>query len=559
MKPTKAYLGLLARILRAKGLDTVIISPGSRNAPLIRTFTSLEGFRCLSMPDERSAAHFALGVALRTGRPAAVVSTSGTAALNYAPAVAEAYYQEVPLLILTADRPAEWIDKGDGQAIRQENIYAPFIRKSFRFPQHILTHDDLNGVIALSNEAFDSMLTPVPGPVHINFPFPEPLYDFTPDVETPFRITRVASPSPLPDGEVLAGLIREWQTAGSRLLVSGLMSPDPELEEILEVLLQDPATVLLTETTSNLHVSRSIPGIDKVVSTITGEEAEVFRPELLITFGGHIVSKMIKRFLRDHPPRHHWHISPAGQALDTFHALTRRVSARPAALLQRLAQTVAASPGTSFRHVWHSRDRRSEERHRRFLRDAPYSDLTVFDEIFRALPESSSVHLANSTPVRYSQLYRMEKRYRFFSNRGVSGIDGCVSTAAGAALDAREDNYLLTGDIAFFYDRNGLWHRHLSPRLKIILINNGGGGIFRFLDGPESTGHLEMFETPHDLTARHTATLHGLHYLEAHDPASLKENLARLVRKEGPALLEIRTPREKNSQVLKAYFENLKK
>ncbi len=558
MKPTKAYLGLLARLWHAKGLDTVVISPGSRNAPLIQAFCSVAGIRCLSIPDERSAAYFALGLALRHGRPAAVVCTSGTAALNYAPAVAEAYYQEVPLLVLTADRPAEWIDKGDGQALPQERLYEPFVRKSFRYPQHITGRDDLQGMIALANEAYDATLVPAAGPVHVNFPFTEPLYDLKPDLDTPFRLTRPVPPPASPDPAMLAPLAREWHEAPSKMLLAGMMPPDPILEKHLSSPAQDPSVVLLTETTSNLYVEGAIPGIDKVVSTITEAEAEAFRPELLVTFGGHVVSKMIKRFLRDHPPQQHWHISPDGKYLDTFHALTRPVRATAAgffgALLPRLRPQAS-----SFAATWHERDRRSERRHRNFLSRAPFSDLTAFALILERLPEGSSLHLANSTPVRYSQLYRPAKRFRFFSNRGVSGIDGCTSTAAGAALDAMEDNYLITGDIAFFYDRNGLWHAHVSRRLKIILINNGGGGIFRFLDGPGQTGHLDLFETSHDLHAHHVARLYGLKYLDANDEESLGKNLDILVREDGPALLEVFTPRESNGEILKAYFENLKK
>ena len=560
MNPAKAYLGILVRIFREKGLQTVVFSPGSRNAPLIRAFTAVPGLRVLSVPDERSAAFFALGIALRTGRPTAIACTSGSAALNYAPAVAEAYYQHLPLLVLTADRPAEWIDQGDGQAIRQENLYANYIKKYFRYPQHVIGEDDVQYIMRLANEAYEESLLPEPGPVHINFPFTEPLYDFSPDLTTPVRIIRTTGTLPAPSTTEMEELADIWQKSSKKMILTGQMPAGHDLEGPLEVLAGDPSVILLTETTSNLHPERSVPGIDKVVSTVTEEEAELFTPDLLITVGGHIVSKMIKKFLRDHPPREHWHISPSGSRIDTFRSLTRAIQGKPEVFLRALGDLVKTNKGKEgYASRWYERDRRSETRHAAFLESVPFSDLKAFDIILRGLPEGSILHLANSTPVRYSQLYRMPKLFHFHCNRGVSGIDGCLSTAAGAALDAEEDTFLLTGDIAFFYDRNGLWHEHLSNKLKIILINNGGGGIFRFIDGPETTDRLDLFETPHRLSARHVAALYDIPYLEAKDEETLSEKTGTISTMPGPVILEVFTPREENGRILREYFKRLAK
>ena len=557
MNHAKAYLGLLARIFREKGLDTVVFSPGSRNAPLIMTFTAVAGIRCLSVADERSAAYFALGVALRTGRPVAVACTSGTAALNYAPAVAEAYYQQVPLLVLTADRPAEWIDQGDGQALRQDNLYANYIKRYFRYPQHADGPEDRRHIMLLANEALDASLYPEAGPVHINLPFTDPLYDFSPDLSTPVRITHTSPAPSLPEEEEIRSLAAIWNHSRKKMILTGLMPAGNGLDKILEPLADDPSVIFLTETTSNLHIQGAITDIDKVVSTFTKEEAATFAPDLLITAGGHIVSKMIKKFLRDHPPAEHWHLSPAATPMDTFQALTRVIPGTLATFFSRLTQHAVRGTGDHATR-WQERDRRSGERHDTFLQKAPFTDLKAFDIIFRELPEGCTIHLANSTPVRYSQLYPLQKHFSFHSNRGVSGIDGCTSTAAGAALDAGDDTFLLTGDIAFFYDQNGLWHDHRSPRLKIIVINNGGGGIFRFIEGPDTTGHLDLFETPHHLTARHVAALHDIRYHEATDEASLTEKIRTISSTAGPVILEVFTPREKNGEVLREYFRKLK-
>ncbi len=557
MNSAKAYLGLMARIFREKGMTTVVFSPGSRNAPLIRTFTAVPGIRCLSLADERSAAHFALGVALTSGRPVAVACTSGTAALNYAPAVAEAYYQHLPLLVLTADRPAEWIDQGDGQAIRQENLYANYIKRYFRYPQHVTDEEDVKYIMHLANEAYESALLPEPGPVHINFPFTDPLYGFSPDLTTPPRIMHIVEEVPSPEPSFVETLTERWNKAEKKMILTGMMPAGHSLEDILRPFTEDPSVILLTETTSNLDLQGSIAGIDKVVSTLSAEEAAAFMPDLLITAGGHVVSKMIKRFLRNHPPQEHWHLSPSGTPMDTFQALTRVIRSTPETFFSRFVPFTRSGSG-EYAALWRQRDRRSAERHEAVLQAAPFSDLKVFNLLLRELPTGISLHLANSTPVRYSQLFPVKNKFRYHSNRGVSGIDGCLSTAAGAALDAKEDTVLITGDIAFFYDQNGLWHDHLSDKLKIILINNGGGGIFRFIEGTDSTDNLALFETPHNLTARHVAAMHGIPYLQANDETSLSQGIEQIFSVPGPVILEIFTPREKNGEVLREYFRYLK-
>jgi 2-succinyl-5-enolpyruvyl-6-hydroxy-3-cyclohexene-1-carboxylate synthase len=557
MNSAKAYLGLMARIFREKGLETVVFSPGSRNAPLIRTFTAVHGIRCLSLADERSAAHFALGIALTTGRPVAVACTSGTAALNYAPAIAEAFYQHLPLLVLTADRPAEWVDQGDGQAIRQENLYANYIKKYFRYPQHVTDEEDVKYIMHLANEAYESALLPEAGPVHINFPFTDPLYGFSPDLTTPPRIMQIVEKIPSPEETLVKTLAGRWNRAGKKMILTGMMPAGHGLAATLQPFAEDPSVIVLSETTSNLDAEGDIAGIDKVVSTFTEKEADAFAPDLLITAGGHVVSKMIKRFLRDHPPAEHWHISPSGTPMDTFHALTQVIRSTAETFFTHFIPLTDKGTG-DYAARWQQRDQRSAGRHEAFLEKAPFSDLKAFDLILRELPGGITLHLANSTPVRYSQLFPVKKKFRYHSNRGVSGIDGCLSTAAGAALDNGEDTVLLTGDIAFFYDQNGLWHKHLSDKLKIIVINNGGGGIFRFIEGPDSTDDLDFFETPHNLTARHVAALYGISYLQAENEDSLKKGLHTLSSSHSPVILEIFTPREKNGEILREYFRYLK-
>ncbi|NOY37089.1 MAG: 2-succinyl-5-enolpyruvyl-6-hydroxy-3-cyclohexene-1-carboxylic-acid synthase [Chlorobi bacterium] len=560
MSLSKTFLGRVVRILESHGIRHIVISPGSRNAPLILAFTSRPGLEVFTIPDERSAAHFALGLAQQTGKPAVLVCTSGTAPLNYSPAVAEAFYQKIPMLVFTADRPADHIDQGDGQTIRQNGIYNNFIKKSFLFPQEILPGTEEANAGYLINEAVLHTLVPEPGPVHINFPFTEPLYGFEPDFSTPVQTLPVPDPGiSLPD-DLVKGILRTWENTRKKMIITGQMLPGHGIAGLLTRISEDQSVVVMTETTSNLPVhDQFITGIDKVVETILPEEEQDFAPELVITLGGHIVSRKIKSFISRVKPSEHWHITPAGTGMDMFGRLTRTLTA-PANVILEILEKSRRENISAFREQWKIRATRSDQRMTAYMANIPFSDLKVFEIVLGSIPGQSLLHLGNSTPVRYHQLFRQKQpKLRVFGNRGVSGIDGTVSTAAGAAWTADAPVYLITGDMGFFYDANGLWHDYLLENLKIIVINNGGGGIFRFIDGPAESGKLPFFEAPHNLSARPVAEMHGLNYLQAKDDQTLRERLSALHRNPGPSLLEIFTPRETNGFVLKAYFSELKR
>ncbi|MBN1340661.1 MAG: 2-succinyl-5-enolpyruvyl-6-hydroxy-3-cyclohexene-1-carboxylic-acid synthase [Bacteroidales bacterium] len=553
----KKSAALLADIFCRKGLKYIVISPGSRNAPLIISFAGNSAFEPLSIFDERSAAFFALGLAQQTRKAVAIACTSGTAALNYAPAIAEAYYQQVPLLILTADRPADQIDQGDGQTIRQKNIFRNYVKASFELQENFSSEHDFRRAERILHRAIDLTMAPAAGPVHINLPFSEPIYS---QVENHSWTLKYSSPVKKISGfseADAAPYIRSWKKYSKKLVIAGLSPPDPALAIQLQRITGDPGVRLLSETTSNISGCTACTCIDKIVSTIRPEESENFRPELLLTFGGHVVSKMIKTFIRNNQPAAHWHIDPAGYPMNTYGCLSSVIKAIPEQFFSFM-QSQTLKTGFGYSGAWADRDQRSEERHIRFLRDAPYSDLKVFEIILQHIPENSSLHLGNSTPVRYAQLFKPFRKLAYFSNRGVSGIDGTVSTAAGAAWATRKITTLITGDLGFFYDSNGLFHDYLENRLKIIVINNSGGGIFRFIPGPDSTPHLEkFFEARHHRNARFIAKAAGIEYFSAGNMTELSTELKNLYNTSSPAILEVHTPGETNGEILRNYFKYL--
>lgn len=556
MHTEKKGVRLLVALCKAKGLTDIIISPGSRNAPLVIEFARDADFTCYVVPDERSAAFLALGMAQQTGRLTAIVCTSGTAPLNYAPALAEAYYQRIPLVAITADRPAEWIDQADGQALKQHNIFENFVRRTITLPQEPSADADFWYLQRMVSETLDLAMSDVKGPVHINVPLREPLYRLE---EAPALSVNPSSTlkisSILPENELLR-LIEYWSGCNKKMIICGGLAPDNKISELIAPLLQDESVIVLTETTSNLTAQPVINCIDRVLSTIAPIEENSFSPDLLITFGGPVISKKIKAFIRKAKPKHHWHIDPDVFHTDTYQSLTLHIPLSPEVFLNQLSKRVISIPST-FRAAWIEKDRIAEAAHQEYVKDLRWSDMKVFETVLSAIPENSDLQMGNSTPVRYTQLYKPTKHIYYFGNRGTSGIDGCVSTAAGAALGSGKLTTLIIGDMAFFYDTNGLWHHHLSPNLRIILINNGGGGIFRIIDGPSGVDELErFFETRHGFSAPHIAAAYNLNYSSARSVEELKEQLPLFYqRTKNASLLEIFTPSEDNAIALSSYFK----
>jgi len=565
MTSDKKGIALLTEIFVKKGLKHIVISPGSRNAPIIISFAQNPKIEALSIVDERSAAFFAHGMAQQTKQTVAIACTSGTAALNYAPAIAEAYYQKVPLLVLTADRPKELIDQGEGQTIRQKNVYANYIKKSFELPQEINSKKEFKETTKIINEAINLTKHPDYGPVHINIPFDEPLYNQVEKHSFEVNIFEpVIKPKSIPE-EKIKEFAERWNGYEKKLLIAGMMDPNPELNQLLKKITEDESVVFLSETTSNLKGNCSC--IDKVVSTISEDEIFAFQPELLVTFGGPVISKKIKAFIKNLPRRHegnkpieHWHIDPTDFQMDTYQCLTSGIPVKPTTFFGQILPLVKLKK-SKFNFNWIERDKRSENRHAQFLSKCEFSDLKVFETILKAIPKDSNLQMGNSTPVRYVQLFKPFQKLTYNSNRGTSGIDGTISTAAGAAYVSEKPTTIITGDLGFFYDSNALMNNYLSENLRIIIINNSGGGIFRFIPGPGETDQLEeFFETKHNWKAQFIAKNFNIPYYSANHLNSLNTSLKKFYKQQPnnkPAILEVFTPNEKNAVTLKEYFKYL--
>jgi len=562
MTKGKEQISLLANLMLEKGIKHVVVSPGSRNAPIIILFAQHSGLDLISVADERSAGFFALGIAIKTRKPVALLCTSGSAALNYAPAIAEAYYQKVPLLVLTADRPQEWIDQADGQTVRQVNVFANYIRKSFHLPSAVETTEARWYANRIINEAIDRCLYPANGPVHLNLPLAEPLYNI--DLQANIsgkKIISIASVEKKLPEKAIVQLAQEWNNSPAKLILVGQLPLNNHLNDALTKLADDPSVCVLTETNSNLHNSLFFGCIDRVIDGMSVSEIQKFRPEILLSIGGAVVSKKIKSLLRQMKPIEHWHVcdDPEDFYTDTYQSLSLTIPLTSEEFAMQLAGH-STPKKSNFRQLWAERDFIRKTLHQKYVESLEFCDMQVYDLLFRDIPAGSDIHLANSTPVRYAQLFDQNLKHRFFANRGTSGIDGCVSTAAGSAYVSENPVTVITGDIGFFYDSNALWNSNLKPDLRIILINNGGGNIFRILDGPSDYPQLEPFiETAHQYTAKGLAASFGLNYFKANDKSSLEKILGDFYdyRQQKPAILEIITPNILSAKALKEYFKFL--
>ena len=536
----------------AHHIEHVVISPGSRNAPLTIGFTNHSKVKTYSIVDERSAAFFALGMAQQLQKPVVVVCTSGSALLNYYPAVAEAYYSDIPLVVISADRPKHLIDIGDGQTVRQENVFENHIEATANL---IAGADDNLDVLKNVLETTIHKKAPV----HINVPFDDPLYEVENAMMSLESINYKFVETPL-DVNELQSYADIWNASEKKMVIVGSNSSSELLQVQLNKIIEDPSVIVLTETTSNVFHAHFINSIDKVIFPLTNDALEKLVPDILLTLGGMIVSKKIKQYLRKFQPKHHWHVD-SKKAFDTYFCLERHFKITPELFFsQFFFLTPKSFPShLNYQQEWIDLKKQRKIKHKEYLDVCEYSDLKVFESVLERIPNNTQLQLGNSSIIRYSQLFDMNPSLKVFCNRGTSGIDGSTSTAIGASVVVDNQTVFVTGDISFFYDSNALWNSNIRNDFRIILINNNGGGIFKFIPGPQKTNALSYFETPHGLTAEHLCKMFGFEYQKVSNLEEVKESLSDFYSESNqPKLLEICTPSAKNDVILKQYFASLK-
>lgn len=548
----------IAEICAQHGLQNAILSPGSRSAPLTLAFARHPHFNNYSISDERSAAFIGLGLAQASQKASILVCTSGSAAYNYAPAVAEAYFQETPLLILTADRPPEWIDQWDGQTIRQENIYGKHVKRSFQLPTDLEHKDAKWHANRIINEAINCAHDGVKGPVHVNIPFREPFYPEKGEQWTINKEVRVikslrgtTSLSEEQQKELLKNIQQKKRIA---ILLGQEQYSASFLSQIEKVSLENHIPVFADVISNGHSIKDVIQHTDALAMRLLKKQDETYLPDLFISFGKSIISKNLKLYLRQNEVEQ-WHVKENNSFLsDPFQSITKTIESDLESFLSIFSSSENSSD-SSYKDRWLKLQSEIIDKQKEFFSVSSFSEFYAIREVLNNLSENYHLHLANSMAVRYANFVSITKpTIKVWANRGTSGIDGSNSTAMGHALQNKQQNLLVTGDVAFFYDRNAFWHNYAYNNLKILLLNNSGGGIFRMINGPKDLPELApYFETEQKLNAQLLAKEFDIKYRKAEDTESFTRQLEDFLSEKGPALFEIHTDSKHNQAIFNTF------
>jgi 2-succinyl-5-enolpyruvyl-6-hydroxy-3-cyclohexene-1-carboxylate synthase len=562
--------------LVAAGLESVCLSPGSRSTPLTVAFAEHPGVRVFSHLDERSSAFFALGRGRRTGTPTAVVCTSGTAGANFHPAVLEASESRVPLLLLTADRPPELHDSGANQTTDQATLYGDAVRSYRTLPEPEPEARKLRSLRVTAARAMRDACGVPAGPVHLNVPFRKPLEptevsgDVPADIETQAPLGAGGREGPFvstttgrqrldtPEVQRLASAL---DGADRPLVVCGPADgPTPSREALHRFVEATDAPVLADP----LSGQRFGPGVDSLPicggydSYLDGVD-DWPDPDFVVRTGGSPTSKVLRKYLGDVDTRQ-LVVDPAGEWREAEFTATDLVVADPAALLSELADAVSSPGDFDYRERFETADRT----HWSVVEDALSAEAfegAFCRDLVTSLPDPATLFVSNSMPVRDVDRFGQprEADLTVLGNRGVSGIDGITSTALGAGSATDDPLVLLTGDLAYYHDMNGLLAlSRCGVDATIVLLNNDGGGIFHKLPIEDfDPPFTEQFKTPHGLDFEPTGDLYGLDFERTEGRMQFRSLLENSVGTEGTTVIEVQTEAEQSHRVRERLHERV--
>ena len=545
MYSNKRNVNILTAVLVGQGIAHAVLCPGSRNVPIVHNLQQCAGIRCYAATDERSAGFLALGLALRLHQAVAVCVTSGSALLNLIPAVAEAKYQHVPLVVVSADRPAAWIDQLDGQTLPQPDALKEWVEKTVSLPE---PHNSIEEWYCnrLVNEALIECRRHGAGPVHINVPITEPLYEFTEPKLPDERIIRFM-PSRVDERTSNVLMERYERSLRPMLVIGQIQGVDGRLVEQIAhhaAVVSEPLSVAGIQN----HVEE--------VLLLTNNKMADHRPDLVVYVGGHIVSKSVKEYLRSLVDVEQWYISTDGRFADTFTHLHGVVECDAETILSRMAQH---NGSTQYGRNWHRLLSVAARHADGFVPE--FGSLAAVQCLERMLHQHAaacSVCYANSSAIRLANLFAWHFVY---CNRGLNGIEGTLSTAVGISLASPgEKTFCVIGDLSFFYDETALWNRQPGGNLRVLLLNNGGGGIFGKFKGLDESGARDTFVMArHHTSAEGICRSHRVAYRCVRNGEELQSGISELIFRESdrPMLLEVMTDIEQDNKVLETYYRIL--
>lgn len=557
---SKKFVSVLFDVLLQHGVRNVVCSPGSRDVPLLLAVGARKMMKKYFATDERSAAFMALGIATVCQEPVAIVCTSGTALLNYAPAVAEAYYQGVPLIVVSADRPIQWIDQDDSQTLRQDEALTNYVKKSYSIPAF---GEDIPEMLwfvnRIANDAVLEACGRKPGPVHINVHLGEPLgQKIKKECISPRIINAIIGDS-VANKEIIKELSNTL-VESKVMLVAGFCLPDAGLQKAVSDFCKLPNVTVMAETISNLHLESEAYCVDSVLTAYQDDYLDTLAPDIVISLGGALVSRKLKEYLRRNSGKiQHWGIGYTHTTVDPFMSLSLRIEVETSRFFRNLypllKRRIKTHKEGNYADLWKNLKRKSHEAKSQYIRRSPWSELKAFDILLNAIPTKSNLFLSNGTTIRYAQIINYPLPHASYCNRGVSGIDGSTSTAIGGALKFKGETLLITGDLSMSYDIGSLGIKRIPNNFKIIVIDNQGGGIFRFIP---STSHLTELEEylcqPPMLPLEDLAKGYGWKFWECYDEPSLKKNLQEFFNCNNKCILKIYCDGVISAEILKGYM-----
>lgn len=557
----KKLCSVLFDVLQNKGVRNMVCSPGSRNVPLLLAAASRPIIKKHFVVDERSAGFVGLGISMVKQEPVGLICTSGTALLNYAPAVAEAYYQGLPLIVISADRPLQWIDQDDSQTLRQDNVLENFVKRSYNIPA--LDDDDPEMQWYVNRVANDAVLEACggkPGPVHINIHLSEPLGKKVLRKEPNPRVIDTVTGDTIVNKEVIKDLARQLSES-KILLVAGFGLPDEYLQKSVSNFSRNRNVVVMAETISNLHLEKEAYCIDSVLTSADETLLDSMAPDIVISIGGAIVSRKLKEYLRRNSHRSkHWSVGYSSVTSDPFMSLTLKIELEPSrffrAINMMMRKNHMPEDVSLFKERWNNLRREALKVKNEYIDSSGWSELKAFEILLKRLPQEYNLSLSNGTAIRYAQIINYPLPHASYCNRGVSGIDGSVSTAIGTAIAYPGKSILITGDLSMSYDVGALGLRGIPEGFKIIVIDNQGGGIFRFIPSTSSLEEREEYlcQVPL-LPLQSLAEGFQWNYYEVFGEESLKEIYPRFLSDTRKSILKVSCNGIESAEILKNYMK----
>lgn len=544
----------LVYLLKINNIRKIVVSPGSRHFPLSHSMENDSFFEMYSVVDERSAAFFALGLIQESDEPVAICCSSGTSVVNYGSAVSEAFYQKLPLLLLTADRVPELLGQMEDQMIKQDDVFRKFIKYHGQLP---LLKTELDEWYAnrIINEALIELNHHGRGPVHINYPIFEHRTD-TFETETLPKFRKISLYDAQTSNDDWSSLRKKIE--GKKvMIVCGQSVPfTKRLNDALDLFCKNFSCVIITDRISNCVHSHAITNAFVVLKALSVKEQEDMAPEVIISLGGNIVfNSEIKDYVKRNAANAlQWQVGPESKVCDTFRKLKDVFEMNEYMFFEKISENLLSNSNNAYFEAWSQISETVVEP------QVDYSQLNAIGQLINNLPENSVLQLANSNAIRMAHLFRINSSVKCFCNRGVNGIDGSMSTAVGYAAKSDKPVFLIIGDLSFFYDMNALWNRHLSPNIRILLVNNQGGAVmhlpFKNDMGAVLTKHTSA---GHATTAKGWVESVGVSYLSATNAAELKYGVDKLVdlSVKGPILLEVFTVKDDDAAVYKKFMSEI--